>query len=140
MANLDELRSLLPTIGDVQVQADGYALWMMWHGESNPVVLQTLEDYGGIKIAEESRQSLWFFFSTDILLAAARIGVWARFNSLALGLQIFPSRFVVSHSGAKSLIFDEALWRQNILPPSVVLTNIQPIIEAMIDTPPRASG
>lgn len=133
MANLDELRSLLPTIGDVQVQADGYALWMMWHGESNPVVLQTLEDYGGIKIAEESRQSLWFFFSTDILLAAARIGVWARFNSLALGLQIFPSRFVVSHSGAKSLIFDEALWLQNILPPTEFQVWVHIAMKGIID-------
>ena len=42
MANLDDLRSLLPTVGDTQVQADGYALWLMWHGETNPVVLQKL--------------------------------------------------------------------------------------------------
>ena len=118
MANLDDLRSLLPTVGDTQVQADGYALWLMWHGEANPVVLQTLEDYGGVKIAEESRQSLWFFFSQDALLAAARIGVWARFNPLPLGLQIFPSRFVVSHNGGKTLIFDESIWRLNILPPT----------------------
>ena len=118
MANLDELRSLLPSVGDIQVQADGYALWMMWHGDVNPVVLQTLEEYGGVKIAEESRQALWFFFSVDALLAAARIGVWARFNSQALGLQIFPSRFVVGHNGGKTLIFDESIWRQNIMPPT----------------------
>ena len=44
MANLDDLRSLLPAVGDTQVQADGYALWLMWHGEANPVVLQKLMD------------------------------------------------------------------------------------------------
>lgn len=118
MAKLDELRPFLAEIGDVQVQAEGYALWMMWHGDVNPVVLQTLEDYGGVKIAEGSRQALWFFFSADALWAAARIGVWARFNSLALGLQIFPSQFKINHSGGKAVIFDEEIWRQDILPPT----------------------
>ena len=136
MANLDSLRSLLPVVGDVQVQADGYALWMMWHGEANPVVLQTLEDYGGVKVAEESRQSLWFFFSVDALLATARIGVWARFNSLALGLQIFPSRLAVNLSGGKTLIFDESIWRQNVLPPTEFQVwahlSMKPVIDAAL--------
>lgn len=118
MANLEALRSHLSQINHLQVQADGYALWMMWHGEANPVVLQTLEDYGGLNIAEESGQALWFFFSTDALLAAARLGVWSRFNPLPFGLQIFPARFQAGQQGDKNLILDDSIWRQELKTPS----------------------
>ncbi len=113
MASLEELRSQLSEIGSPQMQADGYALWLTWLGELNPTVVQTLEEYGGIQVASASGQSLWFYFSTDILLAAARIGVWARFNPLAVTMQIFPSRFRVDHIGAKGMIFDESIWHQS---------------------------
>lgn len=117
MAKLEQMRSQLSSIGEIQVQADGYALWLLWHGGANPVVMQTLEDYGGIKIAENDDQALCFFFSLDVLLAAARLGVWARFNPLALGLQIFPARLQAGRDGAKNLIVDESLWQQAVPPP-----------------------
>jgi hypothetical protein len=118
MANLKDLQPSLAAVDDALARADGYAMWILWHGEVNPVVLQTLEDYGGVKMAEEGRQSLWFFFSVEALLAAARIGVWARFNPLALGLQIFPAHFMVGHDGGKTLIFGEDIWRHDLLPPT----------------------
>jgi hypothetical protein len=118
MARLDDLRMQFARVDDALVSTEGYALWILWHGEVNPVVLQTLEDYGGVKMAEESRQSLWFFFSADALLAAARIGVWARFNPLALGLQIFPAHFMAGHDGGKSLSFDEDILRLDLVPPT----------------------
>lgn len=117
MAKLETLRPVFTDVGDLQVQADGYALWMVWQGGVNPVVLQTMEDYGGFKAAEEGDQALWFFFSTDALLAAARLGVWARFNSLPLVLLIFPARFVYGQAGDKNLIINEELWKLSVEPP-----------------------
>ena len=113
MANLAALRAQLPDVADMKVQADGFCLWLISSGEMNSVVLQTLGDYGGVSVAEETGQALWFFFTPDVFLAAARLAVWARFNQLPLTMQIFPARFKVGRSGGKTLIFDESLWQQN---------------------------
>lgn len=117
MAKAESLRTQLTAVADIQVQADGYALWLLWHGGANPVVIQTLEDYGGIKLAEGETQALYFFFSLDALLAAARLGVWARFNPLPLALEIFPARLQAGRDGGKNIIFDESLWQQSVNPP-----------------------
>jgi hypothetical protein len=117
MVTLNSLREQLGEIGELQVQADGYALRMLWQGNVNPVVVQTLEDYGGLKIAEDPAQALWFFFSTDVMLAVARLGVWARFNALTLALEVFPARFQSDRRGRKALILDEALWQQELTAP-----------------------
>ncbi|MDL2317077.1 tetratricopeptide repeat protein [Desulfovibrio sp. OttesenSCG-928-A18] len=134
MANIETLRPLVKEIGDLQMQADGYALWLVWNGQPNPVVLQTLEEYGGIPVAEQEGQALWFFFSTEALLAAARLGVWARFNTLALLMEIFPARLQTGRTGGKNLIFDENLWRQQLPPPHdfriVVHASLGPVVEA----------
>lgn len=114
MANLAALRTLMPAVNDVHMQADGYCLWLAWQGESNPVLVQTLEDYGGVKTAEEGGQAAWFFFSPDVFLAAARLGVWGRFNSLPVTMQIFPVRINVGMGGEKFLLFDESLWLQDV--------------------------
>lgn len=118
MARIDRLRSHFSDVSDMQLQADGYALWLFWQGDPNPVVMQTLEDYGGIKLVEEPGQALWFFFSPSILVAVARLGVWARFNPLALGLQVFPARLVKDRAEGKNLITDEAFWQQDLKAPS----------------------
>lgn len=117
MAKLELLRNQLAHVGEIQTQADGYALWLLWHDSANPVVIQTLEDYGGIKIVESGNQALYFFFSSDALLAVARLGVWARFNPLPLGLEVFPARLQAGSNGDKNLVLDESLWQQNIPPP-----------------------
>lgn len=110
MAKLDALRPLLTDISDPLMQADGYALRLTWPGELNPVVLQTLDDYGGLPVVESSGQALWFFFSEDMLLAAARLSVWARFNSLAIALHIFPAKLRAGESESKNIIIDERFW------------------------------
>lgn len=118
MVKPDSLRAQLSEVGEIQMQADGYALWLLWRGSVNPVVMQTLEDYGGIKLAEGENQALYFFFSPEVLIAAARLGVWVRFNPLALGLEIFPARMQVGRGGGKNLVFDESLWQQQLSQPS----------------------
>ncbi len=77
---------------DVRMRAEGYAVWAFWPGETNPVVLQTLQDYGGLHMGAEGDQALLFFFSSDVFLATARLETWARFNSLSVSLIIMPAR------------------------------------------------
>lgn len=110
MAKLDALRPHLADSGETLMQADGYALWLTSPGEINPVVLQTLGDYGGMPVAEDGGQSLWFFLSEDVFLAAARLSVWSRFNALLMTLHVFPARLRAGENGSKNLIFDAAVW------------------------------
>lgn len=136
MPKLEALRAQLNDITDLQVQADGYAVWLLWQGNANAVVLQTLEDYGGLNIAEDGSQALWFFFSTDALLAAARLAVWARFNPLSLCFEVFPARFQSGRGGKKTLIFDEALWQQHGKPSLEFSVWVHKSLAATVDTTP----
>ncbi|MDR3176883.1 MAG: tetratricopeptide repeat protein [Desulfovibrio sp.] len=114
MPTLEPLRPQLVELGDVRVQADGFALRVVWLGSVNSVAIQTLEDYGGLNIAEGESQALWFFFSSDALLAGARLAVWARFNPLFLHLYVFPARFQSARGGEKTLIFDESIMLEDV--------------------------
>lgn len=117
MATMETLRAHLSEVSDIQLRADGYALWLIWQDSANPVVMQTLEDYGGLKVVEGEGQALWFFFSADVLAAAARLSVWSRFNPLSLGLLLFPARLVRGRAGDSNLILDDAFWKQELQPP-----------------------
>lgn len=118
MAKPELLRNQLANAADIQLQADGYALWLFWNDSATPVVIQTLEEYGGIRVAGGATQALYFFFSPEVLLAVARLGAWARFNPLPLGLEVFPARLQVGKDGGRNLIIDESVWQQDIPPPS----------------------
>ncbi|MDR0828275.1 MAG: tetratricopeptide repeat protein [Desulfovibrio sp.] len=137
MPTLEPLRSQLNEVNDVLVQADGFALRMLWQGAVNPVVIQTLGDYGGLSIAEDENQALWFFFSSEALLACARLAVWARFNPLFLTLYVFPARFQSARNGEKTLIFDESILREDLPPPQEFLVKAH---ESMQDTAERVPG
>ncbi len=66
MAQLEALRSQFAEVSSLQMQSDGYGVWLCWADTSlHPVVTQTLEDYGGVVCAEDSGQVLWFFFTPD---------------------------------------------------------------------------
>ncbi|MDL2267971.1 tetratricopeptide repeat protein [Desulfovibrio sp. OttesenSCG-928-G15] len=118
MVQLSALRQQFSEVGDALLQTDGYALWMFWRGDANPIALQTLEDYGGMKLAEDGDQALFFFFTADVLIAAARLAVWARFNPLGMGLEVFPCRVAIGRGAEKSIIIDEAFWKQSLTAPS----------------------
>ena len=139
MAKIEVLRRQLSEVSDIQVQADGYALWLVWQGSPNPVVMQTLEDYGGFKVVEADEQALWFFFSSDVLVAAARLRVWSRFNPLGLGLQIFPARLQKNRADTKNLIIDESFWQQELQAPSTFRIWVHISMQSMVENSPGLS-
>ena len=93
--------------------ASGYGLWINWDGELNPAVAKTLQDYGGLQVEADRDQALWFFFSADIFLAAARLSVWAKFNTLKVYAQILPAKLLFSPKREISFSIDQTLIAQS---------------------------
>lgn len=115
------LKSLQVASQDAQetiLKSRGYCLWVTWPGEVNPVLEQTLEDYGGLKVRYAENQALWFFFTIDAFLAAAKLEVWAKFNALAVCIQIFEGELEASTGEHYIVHLNEALWLQSIAMPS----------------------
>lgn len=101
-------------IKNLQMQADGYCIWLVWPGELNPIVDKTLEDSGGVRIGNTENQALWFFFSNDVCVIAGHIASWARFNPASIAIEIFPAKMIVDGNGQKKVEVDQAIQKQNI--------------------------
>lgn len=106
------LQSLNKPINPPLVQADGYALLWAYEGDVQPFVQQTLEDYGGIRSLYSEGQEIWFFFSTDVVLAAAKLYVWSQFNPLPGVVQVFRASLAVSDHLTFQLMCDASIWKQ----------------------------
>ncbi|MDL2285258.1 tetratricopeptide repeat protein [Desulfovibrio sp. OttesenSCG-928-F07] len=142
MTALKNLQVAKPEIGEVILESSGYCLWISWSGKVNPVIEQTLSDYGGIKTRSEETQALWFFFTLDVFLAAAKLEVWAKFNQLAANIQIFEANILCGNGGKYDLKFSDALWNQNVELPAkfevYILGDIMPQDKALAGITPRS--
>ncbi|MDR1126393.1 MAG: tetratricopeptide repeat protein [Deltaproteobacteria bacterium] len=118
MAVLQQLREKNPELSELLLQSQGYGLWICWQGEANPVIAQTLEEYGGMEVVSGPDQALWFFFSIDVFLAGAKLGVWSQFNPLPVSMQIFNAMVQCSHDGTRRILLPEELWPQQCEAPS----------------------
>ena len=115
MARLADLLAHLPKSNEVHMSAAGHALWITWGQELDPAVPQTLQNYGGMYIAGEHDQSLWFFFSTDVFLALARLSVWARFQSIPVTIVHMPAKLLLGVKREINLSIDSSLGLQEVL-------------------------
>ncbi|MCL1915821.1 MAG: tetratricopeptide repeat protein [Desulfovibrionaceae bacterium] len=100
--------------GDTLLEGAGYGLWVVWDGKVNPVLEQTLLDYGGLRVNGAHDQALWFFFTLDVFLAAAKLEVWAKYNTMAVTIQIFEAEIKCSKDGQNFLELPPGLWEQSI--------------------------
>ena len=130
MAEMVILQEKRIAVNNVHMQTDGYCLWLSWQGELNHVLVQTFEDYAGVKVLEDGNQALWFFFSKDIFLSVARLGAWSKFNPLTVIAQIFPARAIIGVRGEISLVFDEAFWQQNVVPENTFQVWVHPALKS----------
>ncbi len=108
--------------------ASGYGMWISWNGELNPAVVQTLQDYGGLQVEVDRDQALWFFFSPDVFLAAARLSVWAKFNTLQLYAQLFPAKLLFSPKREISCSVEPSLMAQSVIVPDTCQIFVHPKI------------
>ena len=126
MAKISELLERLPPVKVVHMSANGVALWICWDGDLDSSVGQTLQDYGGMHIGTDRNQSLWFFFNIDVMLALARLTIWAKYNPMAMSIQAFPARLLLSVSREQTLAIDIMLNAQEIIPPRSMQVWVHP--------------
>ncbi len=93
----------------------GHVLWLCWNNTLPPAVNQVLTNYGGMQVAEDHEQSIWFFFTGDVFLALARLVVWSNFNDLPLSVELFPGRLEISSNGEANFSLDGSLRSQEMM-------------------------
>ncbi|MEZ6854940.1 tetratricopeptide repeat protein [Halodesulfovibrio aestuarii] len=128
MPHLSNLLNKLPMFQESRMVASGYGMWISWNGELNPAVVQTLQDYGGLQVEVDRDQALWFFFSPDVFLAAARLSVWAKFNTLQLYAQLFPAKLLFSPKREISCSVEPSLMAQSVIVPDTCQIFVHPKI------------
>ena len=127
MPSIAALLENQPVPEEVTISSEGLVLWLAWTGEPGGNVVQTLQDYGGLCVRSESGQALWFFFSSDALLALAKLVVWGKFNPLAMTVLAMPGTLRVGVGQALSVSLDKALARHEVDEPgSGVLVWVHP--------------
>lgn len=117
MPQLADLTRRLPQLKEIRMSSTGLVLWLCWQGDINPAVPQTLQDYGGMQVVAERDQALWFFFSSDVYLALARLHIWAKFNNLQVAVQVLPSKLLLGLRREVGLSLDSSFAGQEMLVP-----------------------
>ncbi|MDD4951250.1 MAG: tetratricopeptide repeat protein [Desulfovibrionaceae bacterium] len=103
MNEISLLLKVLPSIPQCRMVSSGFGLWLCWPGTLNPAVINTIKDYGAMSMVEEPNQSLWFFPTSDIFRALARLDIWAKLNPMPLFCQVLPVSLLVGHDLSLSL-------------------------------------
>ena len=99
--------------GQERRQAEGLVVWLTWRGELNPSVVQTIQEYGGLCLAQEDQQSLWFFFQIDGFLSLARLQLWGRLQAMPLTVVVMKGLLVFGESRSRQLRLEADLLAQN---------------------------
>jgi hypothetical protein len=126
MYSFSELQESLPSLKQSRVVSGGYGLWIVWSGQLTKALTQTLQDHGGIKMTSAPSQALWFFSSTEVFKALARLQIWARLNPLQIFFQVIPASFLVGWDMSTSLSVSADLTVQNMVSPSSFEVLIHP--------------
>lgn len=95
MFKLASLTQKQARIRESRMSTSGYAAWVVWTDQLTEAIPHTFQDYGGMPMVEESNQALWFFFTTDVFKAMARLQVWAKLNELPVFIQVFQTQLKV---------------------------------------------
>lgn len=128
---LNKLVKKLPRFTESRMVSNGFGVWVAWKGDLNQSVPQTMADYGGMLVAQEHAQSLWFFLSSDVVLALAKLEVWVRFNPLPVFIQIFPAKMLVGYKLEVSMGLDTALGNQEAIIPDEFEVWVHPRVQEL---------
>ncbi len=126
MASFNTLLEKLPKSNESRMSAQGYVLWFCWQHELDPVINQTLQNYGGMHIISDHEQSIWFFFNKDVFLALARLSVWARFNSLSASVELISGRLYFGVKGENTISLDSSFEQQDMYPGKTLVIYVHP--------------
>ena len=139
MSNLNTLLKRLPALSEARMVTNGFCVWIAWETELNPAVHQTLSDYGGMLVARGRRQSLWFFFSSDVALALARLEVWARLNPIPVFIQLLPAKLLLGMKLEVSVSMDSVLTAQEAMVPNEFQVLVHSKVKEKIQAVPGLS-
>ncbi len=117
MIELNVLKAKNPLGEDHLMQAKGYALWLAWNGNLNSVLSKSLEDCGGVQVLDDKGQALWFFFSSDVFSALARLYAWSKFNPMFVTLALFPGSLIYSSRNELLVDVEDEFWSMGVAPP-----------------------
>ncbi len=126
MYNLSSLLQTLPHLPQSRLVGSGYGLWMAWSGAMNQAASSTLKDYGGICMAEERSQALWFFATADVFRAVARLQIWSRLNAMSMTCQISQATLLVGFDYTLSISLPLELSNQTVLPAQEFASYVHP--------------
>lgn len=118
----------LPTLHENRMSAPGYAVWIVWAGELTEAIPSTFRDYGGIEINAVPNQAVWYFWSTDVFRAAARLQVWANLNDLPVFIQIISTTLMVGFQQEMTLSIPSELFSQQAMAPDEFQVWVHPSI------------
>lgn len=117
MESTVSLKHTLPHVDYISLETEGLALWVMGASDDDSIMPQLVEDYGGVLVEKKSSYQLWFFFSTNACLVAARLRSWSRFLQSGVYAQLFGATLRVGQDGHKALSIGESIRNQEVVLP-----------------------
>lgn len=115
MESTVSLKNTLPHVDYLTLETEGLALWIVGASEDDSILPQLVEDYGGVLVENKPMYQLWFFFSTNACLVAARLRSWSRFLQSGIYAQLFSARLRVGHDGKKAISMGESIRNQEVV-------------------------
>ena len=136
MYNVSTLLQSLPHFQQSRLVGSGYAAWLSWTGAPNAALVSTLKEYGGVHMAHEANQALWFFPDSEVFRALARLQIWSRLNATPLLCQVLPATFLVGYDFSLSLSLSLDLTDQTATPGQEFAVWVHPKLKAAVEAIP----
>ena len=136
MYNVSTLLQSLPHFQQSRLVGSGYAAWLSWTGAPNQALASTLKEYGGVHMAQELNQALWFFPDSEVFRALARLQIWSRLNSTPLLCQVIPATLLAGYDFSLSLSLSPDLTDQMAAPGQEFSVWVHPKLKAAVEAIP----
>ncbi len=136
MYNVSTLLQSLPHFQQSRLVGSGYAAWLSWAGAPNPALVSTLKEFGGVLMAQEPNQSLWFYSDSEVFRALARLQIWSRLNATPLLCQVVPATLLSGYDFSLSLSLSMDLTDQTASPGQEFAVWIHPKLKAAVEAIP----
>ena len=136
---LSDILAKLPEISQSRMVNSGYGIWVCWADKLNTAIPQTLSDHGGLKLAEDNKQALWFFLSNEAFRAVARLLIWARLNPMPVFIEIIPAMLLVDYRLNISLSIPPELSNQRSHTPTEFEVLVHPSMQQHVNAIPGLS-
>ena len=144
MPSIINLVEALPEISQSRLVAAGYGVWVVWKGDLNHTVENTLQEFGCLHLSRESNQGLWFCNTGEVFRALARLQVWARVNPMDAHCQVIPLTFLVGYDLQYSVSMAMELEKQDVRPTGdfevVIHPKLKREVEAIAGLTTEAAG